>query len=557
MTIPIEVIGPAPLDPAAEEHMVTMRDGVRLATDVYLPEGAGPVPAVLVRLPYDKCGRYTFMPQCAPFYTGRGYALVVQDVRGKFRSEGETMPFVHEVDDGYDTIEWVATRPWCNGVVGMFGDSYYGFTQWAAVASGHPALRAIVPRVTGTELDVLTASWRETLVPLYGADYLAHYWLDRNIYAFEGDYAHRPLAEIFDAGFAAVGARSAAFDLMVRSGEGGGLSPYKDAHPFDRLRIPVLHSVGWFDNIAPASFADYEALLRRPDLAPLQYLVADATDHENYHLRHVPIGPEDDHDQNDAALQRMLGEYLGPSLDFFDVFLKGEGDPASVPRAAWYLSHVGPRVAPTWPPPGARELRLYLGAAARATADAEGGALLPAPEPSASTARWVHDPNDLVPSTVTNPFVFLFEAPDERAVQSRLDVLTFTSAPFDEPLDLAGPVRATLVVDSSGPSMHVHAKLSDVAPDGSALMLVRGEALVRGAEMGGLVEVSLCHTGYRVRPGHRLRLHVASSDFPLYLPHPGTDEDPWQATEGRRNEQALTCGGDAGSCLRLTVLAGE
>ena len=96
-------------------------------------------------------GRYTFMPQLAPHFTDRGYAFVVQDVRGKFRSEGETMPFVHEIEDGYDTLEWIVSQPWSNGSVGMWGDSYYGYTQWAVVASGHPALKAIVPRVTSTD----------------------------------------------------------------------------------------------------------------------------------------------------------------------------------------------------------------------------------------------------------------------------------------------------------------------------------------------------------------------------------------------------------------------
>ncbi len=198
MAIALETLRPAPLDPAAEQVMVPMRDGVRLATDVYFPARPGRLPAVLVRLPYDKCGRYTFMPQCAPYFTERGYAFVVQDVRGKFRSEGETMPFVHEVDDGYDTLEWVIAQSWSNGLVGMFGDSYYGFTQWAAVASGHPALKAIVPRVTSSDLKVLTSWWGDSVVELYGADYLAHYWVDRMIHFYEGDYGHRPLAEAFD-----------------------------------------------------------------------------------------------------------------------------------------------------------------------------------------------------------------------------------------------------------------------------------------------------------------------------------------------------------------------
>jgi hypothetical protein len=152
MPYKLSYLEPAPLDPHAEQTMVPMSDHVRLATDVYLPNRPGRLPAILVRLPYDKCGRYTFMPQLAPCFTERGYTFVVQDVRGKFRSEGETMPFVREIGDGYDTLEWIVRQPWSDGMVGMYGDSYYGFTQWAAVASGHPSLKAIVPRVTGTEV---------------------------------------------------------------------------------------------------------------------------------------------------------------------------------------------------------------------------------------------------------------------------------------------------------------------------------------------------------------------------------------------------------------------
>ena len=554
MTSPIEVLRPAPLDPSAEQTMVPMRDGVRLATDVYLPDGHGRAPAVLVRLPYDKCGRYTFMPQCAPFFTERGYAFVVQDVRGKFRSEGETMPFTHEVEDGYDTLDWIVAQGWSNGLVGMFGDSYYGYTQWAAVASGHPALKAIVPRVTSADLRVLTEWWGDSIVPLYGADYLTHYWTDPLIYFFAADYARRPLAEAFDEGLTAIGARSAAFDRMLRVDGPGGFASYPSGHPFDRLKVPVLHSVGWFDNILPYSMVDYMDLRAHPGVADLQYLNADSTDHENYHLREVPVAPEDDHDTNAAALARMLPVYLGPGLEFYDVFLKGRGDAASIPAAEWFLGNDQWRTSTTWPPPGARELRLYLGAGARAGDGTDGGVLAPAPDAALDTARWVHDPDDLVPSTPENPFAFLLSWPDEREVQGRDDVLIFTSSPLDEPLDLAGSVTARLAVGSSAASMHVYVKLCDVYPDGSARMLLRGERLVRDPDTCVPVEISLSHTGHRVLPGHRLRLAIASSDFPLYLPHPGTDENPWYATKGERNQQTLATGGSTPSCLSLTVL---
>ncbi|MEZ5298293.1 MAG: CocE/NonD family hydrolase [Ilumatobacteraceae bacterium] len=145
-----ERTGPAPRDARAIEHIVAMRDGVRLATDLYLVGGeAIPGPVVLIRLPYDKCGAYTAMPATAAVMTARGYHVVVQDVRGKFRSEGETVMFTHEAADGYDTIDWVVAQPWSDGAVAMWGDSYYGFTQLAAASGGHPALRAIAPRLTG------------------------------------------------------------------------------------------------------------------------------------------------------------------------------------------------------------------------------------------------------------------------------------------------------------------------------------------------------------------------------------------------------------------------
>jgi predicted acyl esterase len=554
MSSQVETIGPAPLDPNAEQVHVRMRDGIRLATDVYLGKDTTPRAAVLVRLPYDKCGRYTFMPQLAPHFTGRGYVFVVQDVRGKFRSGGDTMPYAHEVTDGYDTIDWIVSQPWCDGSVGMFGDSYYGYTQWAAVAGAHPALRAIVPRVTSADIAINRTQWAGVVAPLYGADYLAHYWVDQPIYHYDVDWARRPLAEVFDDAFTVIGARSAAFDAALRAADDPtAAGPRWRQHPFDALRIPVLHSVGWFDNIAPESMRDYSTLTSRADRADLQYLVADATDHENYQLADVPIAPAADHDQNDEALQRLIPIYLGPALDFFDRTLRGRGELAGLPPVRWRLGHDGWHEAATWPPPGTRELRLYL-AGDRAAADAEGGSLTRRADSARAAVHWTHDPDNLVPSTVTDPFAFLHEFPHEQAVESRPDVLTFTAEPRSRPLDLAGPVRLRVHAGSSATSMHLHAKVADVAPDGSARMLVRGQAQVQDPDPGAAVEISLGHTGYRLQPRHRLRVHLACSDYPLYLWHPGTGENPWHAIRGKRNGQTLVTGGSAPSHLTITVV---
>ncbi len=550
MSFRLDVLDSAPVDPRAEQVMVRMRDGVRLATDVYLPTGADRAPAVLVRLPYDKCGRYTFMPDIAPFFVDRGFAFVVQDVRGKFRSEGETVAFVREVEDGYDTLDWLASQAWCDGNIGMWGDSYYGFTQWAAVAGEHPALKAIVPRVTSADLGGLFGP--DEVISLYLGEYLANYWLDNRIYHWDIDYEHRPLSEVFDPGFEAVGERAVSFDRFVQeSVDGRSLMAFPGTHPFDALKIPVLHTGGWFDNIKPDQMRDYDALIARTDVADLQYLEMASTDHENYSLELVPIGPQDDHDSNEDALARMLPRYLGSAIDFFDVFLKGRAN--DLPRVRWHQGNDGWRTAPSWPPPGAREVLFYLAAADRALADEDGGRLVDAPAATTTTARWVHDPSDLVRSTVVDPFAFLRECPDERAVAGRSDVLTFTSDVLDRPLDLVGPVSVRIAVGSAAPSTAVFAKLVDVHPDGRAMMLTRGQMMIRGPDPARSVRIGLSHTGYRMLPGHRIRLQLASSDFPLYLPYPGTDEDPWRAVEASPSEQTLSAGGGSEATLSLTI----
>ena len=539
MTLEIETLGPAEVDPRAQQQMVPMRDGVSLAIDGYLPAGEGPHPAVLVRLPYDQNGRYCWMPFISRHFTERGYAFLPQDVRGKFRSGGEVNAFVHEVEDGYDTIEWVTRQPWSNGRVGMWGDSYYGFTQWAAVASGHPALKAIVPRVTMADL----FAWLDGVAPLYGAHYLSEYWSDARNHHWMPDWTHRPLAEVFDPAFEQIGSRSIAFDRLLAEERGAPRARLYDegAHPFDRLRIPTLHGVGWFDNITPPHMLDYERLMEDPATAPFQYLHAGSTDHENYRFEAVPIPEEADHDKHDDALELMLPRYIGPAIDFFDAFLLETADPAAVPRVRWHLANEGWRESPSWPPPGAAAHQLHLTADGALAADAGGD----------GEVSWLHDPADLVPSTIVNPFAFLYEWPEEGEVAARDDVAVFTGEPLSGPLTLAGRVTASLVVASDGPSMYLHAKLVDVAPDGSSHVLLYGQTVVEAPGEGTTAEVYLGHTGIRLAAGHRLRLQVASSDYPLYVPHPGTAESPWFATETAVNRQRILTGG---SSLDLTVL---
>ena len=186
------------------DERAPMRDGVTLASDVYLPadEDGRPlpeaVPAVLVRMPYGIREPYAYMPAVARFWARRGYACVVQDVRGKFDSEGDWDPFVHEIEDGYDAVEWVSRRPWCDGRVGMTGESYYGYTQWAAAASGHPALTCISPGDMGVDIYAMVyqgGALALSTLALWACDQARR----RYINFFRFDTRHLPLRTLADA----------------------------------------------------------------------------------------------------------------------------------------------------------------------------------------------------------------------------------------------------------------------------------------------------------------------------------------------------------------------
>ncbi len=540
-----------PVPPNATQYMVPMRDGVAIASDVYLPAEDTAVETVLVRLPYDKDSRYVLMDRVAPHFTSRGYAVVVQDVRGKFRSGGETVGLVNECEDGYDSIEWITQQQWSNGVVGMFGDSYYGFTQWAALSAEHPALKAIVPRVTSADLFREPTHGATSDVPwLVAADYLAHYWVDNEIQDFPLDYDRRPITAIFEEAFVRIGARSRLYDKLVPKAQAIDSFPF--GHPFDASPVPVLHVVGWFDNILIPSMRDYCTLSNRSDWAKHQYLSADSVDHENYHLSDAPIQPMDDHLVSESAIDRLMVKYVTPALDFFDVFLKGIRSEDSIPKVSWHLGHAGYRESSSWPPPEATEVLLLL--SNLSDAQVGRGVLGDAIAAEGDVASWVHDPGDLVPSSVEDSFAFLRWYPDEHSMLERPDVLSFVSAAFANPLDVAGPVELRVTVSSTAPSTDVFAKLFDVAPDGSARLVVRGQATLHDPSGRAPVSIEMGHVGYRVQPGHSLCLALFSSDYPEFVPHPGTGENRWTAVETTKSTQVLTSSEVTPSSLVLRVL---
>lgn len=500
-----------------------MRDGTRLATDVYLPPAPGRLTAVLVRTPYDKTHPGTLIPDIAGRLTAAGFAVVAQDVRGKIRSEGKPVPFVSERPDGADTCEWITRQPWSDGTVACWGNSYYGFTAWAAAASGHPAVRKVITRLTTTGIggEFTHRNGVRRLGPV--TEWLRSTWSGPENITERIDWAGRTPEELLSGlpsavrEIAALPPGSAPWDGPRFAGRGQ-----------DHGRLPTLHCAGWFDLFQAGQFADWRRARR--GAAP-QYLVAGATDHMDDLF--VPDTGSADHLADPDARDAMLDRSLSPVIDF----LRG----ATAPPVRWQLAGGGWQRDRTWPPPRARELRLYLTGAGRSCAEGGEGGLSPVPDRRTGIACWEHDPGSPVPCLDRDWWRPLLTAPDERVVERRPDVLVFTSDAWADGLRLAGPVRLRAPVLPAARQGHLVVKLCDVAPDGRSRRIIEAPSPLVGAA----VDVHLGDTGYLLRPGHRLRLQAASSCFPLYPLAPG-----------QRSLQRLRTGGPDAARLSLTVLPG-
>jgi uncharacterized protein len=246
-------------------------------------------------------------------------------------------------------------------------------------------------------------------------------------------------------------------------------------------------------------------------------------------------------------MARYLDGYLGPLAPFLRHFLTGEGD-YQEPPVRWMLTHDGWRVSDSWPPEGSRPLVLFLQPQQGAVS-----ALTGVPAPRERVVSWVHDPQRPVPS-LAHAYHPLIEPADESALDGREDVLVYETEPHSGPLDLAGPVSVSVHLSSSAPSAHLMATVSDVPPSGPAFRVLDGAAHAEGP-WPQEIAVDLGSTGYRLRPGHRLRLALSSSEFPRYPPHPGTAADPWSTSDFRPAENRIVVGGVRGACLRCFAVA--
>lgn len=544
-----------------------MRDGVKLVSDVWLPAGPGPFPVILVRTPYLRTNADLRWAKTANHFAERGYAYVVQDVRGRGDSEGEFRFFAQEAKDGYDTIEALAKEPWSNGRICMMGTSYMGTVQWLAARERPPHLACIAPTAPAGKF--------HDEVPSAGGAFMMQWavsWLNDvsgrisqgpNLAAADMDaiYAHRPLLTMDEA----AGRRMPLFreflqhDTLDDYWRSSVLAP----EDYEKIDIPVMTLAGWFDGDQTGTLLYWNRLHARS--AP----VRDAF---------LTLGPW-------THIQTMLGgaEKIGEMtfgkesivdldaahLAFFDRYLKQSTASLDKPKVRVFVTGTNQwRDYEAWPVPHAKETRLFLASGGKAnTSQGDGALVWNRSGEGAGADEYVYDPSNPVPLDAERMF-----AADRSETQRRQDVLVYTSPPLEKALEVIGPVMVELYAASDAKDTDFTATIEDVGPDGKPLLLgPRPVGIIRARYRGGpearpqlltpgkpeLFRIDLGSIGHSFQPGHRIRIEISSSAYPMYHPNPNTGNPIATDTEWKTARQRILHDAEHPSALVLSTVFGS
>ncbi len=490
--------------------IVPMRDGVtRLATDVFRPVTGRPLPTIVVRTPYGKSDSVR-----ATWLTLFGYAVVIQDMRGRFQSNGEDAYFRAsawgEHQDGWDTIEWAARQPFSNGRVGSWGSSALAIVQYLTAGAAPPSLRACFAIAgTGDLYDDLTfpgGLFREAAV---------EGWLD------------------------SIGRRDFLSEIEAHPTPDAWWDLLQLDRRLPSVQVPIYHVGGWFDFMLPGALGTFQDL-RESGGGPApggQKLVIGPWTHGGFftdqqgqlsfpaRLSDLDVVIEAVRYFDYWLLDQPTGVASEPPVKYF---VLGDAEDPDAPGNEW-------RTAETWPVP-ATPINAYL--------TGKGGLSLNRP-PAGGKQRmrtFRYDPADPVPTVGGSNFVLPSGAYDQRPIEARADVLTYTSEILDAPLEVTGPLRARLFVSSTARDTDFVVKLLDVYPDGRSMLIQEGA--LRARYRGGMnqerflvpgqvseLEIDVSAISIVFNRGHRIRISITSSNHPRYDVNPNTGEPFRQHTQ--------------------------
>jgi putative CocE/NonD family hydrolase len=543
------------------------RDGVTLRSDIYRPKADGKFPVLLERTPYNKYSNIDSGLKGA----ARGYVVILQDVRGREASEGEWYPFKHESADGYDSVEWAASLPYSDGKVAMVGGSYVGATQMLAAVAAPPHLVAIYPVVTASDYHAHWAYQGGAFMQL-----LAQAWgsaLSINVLAHRaGGSANpshwgygKPPSEypVIDPGTAS-GLADYYFDWIAHPAYDAYWRQWSIEERYAQIRVPALIVAGWYDLFLDGSIRNFEGLRRAGGSEAAR---------SGVRLVIIPGGH--------AGFDRKVGEVDfgkdsvvdldGIGYRWFDHVVKGidNGVDREKPVRVFEMGRNVWLDEDGWPLARARETRYYLHSGGKANSRSGDGSLGTDAPGSEASDSYASDPDNPVP---TRGGPVLGDTPnyppgplDQAAVESRGDVLVYTTPVLGRDLEVVGPVGLELYVSSSAVDTDFTGKLVDVGPDGTARNLTEG--ILRARYRGSMEKAELMTPGtvYRIRvdlwstanvflAGHRLRLEVASGNFPRFDRNLNTGQSPEGPGKGVVATNVIHHDRDHPSALVLPVI---
>jgi putative CocE/NonD family hydrolase len=529
------------------EHNASMktRDGVTLHADIYRPKADGQFPVLLQRTPYDKTGGIGFGIEGAQ----RGFVVVIQDVRGRYSSEGEWYTFKHESDDGYDAVEWAAALPYSNGKVGMWGGSYVGATQMLTAIAHPPHLAGICPVVTASNYHENWTYQGGALEQWFDQSWtsgLAQNTLNRHVTkltdATKGDsalpLASYPLFNFSEAKVSDLTPSLAPYflDWLAHPNYDEYWKKWSIEEHFADIQVPVLTIAAWYDIFAGGSLRNYLGIKSKggSDAARRgQHLIVTIGGHAGGGRK---IGDVDFGEAAEEFSENQL------TLGWYDYLFKGvQNEFSQKPVKIFVMGLNRWRQEDDWPLALARSTKYFLHSQGSANTLHGNGNLSTATPGSEKTDQYVYDPANPVP-TIGGPLCcdseHLPPGPrDQRLAEGRDDVLVYSTPPFAQDTEVTGPVSLELYAKTSAVDTDFTGKLVDVAPDGFAQNLTEGIIRARyrdSRETAQLLKpgqvykftIDLWATSNVFLKGHSLRLEVSSSNFPRFDRNLNTAESP-------------------------------
>jgi putative CocE/NonD family hydrolase len=546
---------------------VAARDGVELSCDVYLPPEGSRFPAILHRTPYDNSSRS--VTETAQYFARRGYAFVAADVRGRGDSDGRFSPFRGEGPDGYDTIEWIAHQPWSTGRIGMMGGSYASSVQWVAARLSPPHLVTMVSTATSGR-QVQDPPRRGKLRPsqFLWLHAVGGHTMQLGQSAddggpdidWQGVLTHRPLEDMD----LALGRTNTAWrEWMEHRDDVGHWTVEDQYHSYDRIGIPVLHITGWYDGSVVGELETYAGMQADSPAGSQQQLLIGPWDHAGTRTPAVRLGHRE-------FGQNSLIDINELHLRWFDRYLRGNSEePAlSSPVRIYVMGADEWRDLADWPPPDSVSTPYFLRSAGGANGAGGDGFLSWDGAAAEPADHYLYDPEDATPSVPQTDGIFwgsgALDHVDHTFAEHRPDVLVYTSEPLTEDLEVIGHPGMELWAASDAVDTDFSAVLAEVDESGRSTII--SEGLVRASyrrpdrapspiEPGRVYRywIPMNPTAHVFLRGRRVRVCIASAQFPAYDRNPNTGARLADDTVMRRAHQTVHHSGEFRSALVLPV----